>query len=100
MIRVKHTGAPWVVRWRNGRFTTVIGRQRYPICDTGTSPPGGANPRREEANAHLIAAAPDLLVCLTEIVVGLSGLVAAGSRAEQSFDRARAAIAKAHGEGQ
>lgn len=56
---VKHTGSPWVVRWRNGRFTTVIGRQRFPICDTGTSPPGQANPRREEANAFLISAAPE-----------------------------------------
>jgi hypothetical protein len=54
-----HTGAPWVVRWRNGRLTTVIGRQRFPICDTGTSPPGQADPRREEANAFLISAAPD-----------------------------------------
>jgi hypothetical protein len=97
MKTVKHTGAPWVVRWRNDRLTTVIGRQRFPICDTGTSPPGQANPRREEANAFLISAAPDLLVCLTEIVVGMSGYAAAGSRAEQSFDRARAAIAKAHG---
>lgn len=57
----EHTPGPWAVHFRFGRLTTVNGRQRYPICDTGTAPRGEANDRREEANARLIAAAPELL---------------------------------------
>lgn len=59
------TKGPWEVRWRNGRETTVSGRQHYPICDTGTAPLAGANLVREAANAALIVAAinalPDLI---------------------------------------
>lgn len=60
----KHAPGPWEVRFRFGRETTVSGRQRYPICDTGTAPLGQANHAREEANARLIAAAPDMLEAL------------------------------------
>lgn len=55
-----HTRGPWEVRLRFGRYTTVSGAQRYPICDTGTAPLANANHRREEANARLIAVAPEM----------------------------------------
>lgn len=50
------TKGPWEARLRFGRQTTVSGRQRYPICDTGTAPYAEANNRREETNAALIVA--------------------------------------------
>lgn len=67
-----HTPGPWTVHYRFGRLTTVNGRQRFPICDTGTAPLGEANHSREEANARLIAAAPDLLAALQALVTEAS----------------------------
>jgi hypothetical protein len=47
--------------------------------------------QESEANARLIASAPDLLEALIEVV-------AIADRKTDAFDRARAAIAKATGE--
>lgn len=67
----KATKGPWEARFRFGQKTTVGGRQRFPICDTGTAPHGEANVRREEANAALIVAlvnaTPDLLAQLEKV---------------------------------
>lgn len=52
---------PWEARFRFGQKTTVGGRQRFPICDTGTAPYGQANTIREEANASLIVEAINAL---------------------------------------
>ena len=57
----KATKGPWDARFRFGQRTTVGGRQRFPICDTGTAPRAQANVPREEANAALIAAAVNAL---------------------------------------
>lgn len=78
------TPGPWEVRFRFGRQTTVSGHQHYPICDTGTAPVAQANHRREEANARLISAAPDLYEALKAVLnefepgVSLSTTRAAG----------------------
>lgn len=98
MSAPKHTAGPWEVRFRFGRQTTVSGRQRYPICDTGTAPVVEANHGREEANARLIAAAPDLLEALQWLVATTEDPDAAHQG--RALDEARAAIAKATGEGQ
>ena len=50
--------------------------------------------REQEANAHLIAAAPDLYAALD----GLLGLLDAGSLYEPQAYAARAALAKARGQ--
>ncbi|MDP3491786.1 MAG: hypothetical protein Q8R82_01635 [Hyphomonadaceae bacterium] len=95
----KHTPGPWEVRWRFGRLTTVSGRQRYPICDTGTAPFRQANQRREEANARLIAAAPDLLSALRELEGWrMQALDMMPPEIRGSWMRAHAAIAKATGQ--
>jgi hypothetical protein len=52
---------------------------------------GGFSDRRLDANARLIASAPDLLASLIEVV-------AIADRKTDAFDRARAAIARATGE--
>lgn len=69
-MKAKHTPGPWEARWRSGRCTTVVGRQRAPICDTGTTID---NMQRDEANAHLIAAAPDLLDACRAALLQLNG---------------------------
>ena len=96
--KAKHTVGPWsaqrnVVNYRSGRKALEIrgaGDEliaTLPGCD------------RDAANAHLIAAAPDLLEALKAIVKSLAdqddeGLI---EHAQQMVD-ARAAIAKATGE--
>jgi len=92
---MKHTQGPWVL------FDTPVG-VGVSAAHADVAHCGGFSSDRdraeEVANARLIASAPDLLICLTELVVGLSDRVTPGSRAEQAFDRARAAIAKATGQ--
>jgi hypothetical protein len=97
-----HTPGPWVWTDRvlqgdakyagygdTGGFVTADGT---PVCWFGDSetyyPTEGTPPTA--ADARLIAAAPDLLEALIEIV-------AIADRKTDAFDRARAAIAKAHG---
>lgn len=53
-LRAKATPGPWEACFRFGQRTTINGRQRYPICDTGTAPRAQANVPRDEANAALI----------------------------------------------
>lgn len=63
------------------------------------NPIDGASPEEELANAHLIAAAPDLLAALTEAMGYLSSFENnADPTADAMVDRCRAAIAKAKGE--
>ena len=72
-----------------GGFVTADGT---PVCwfgDCETYYPTEGTPPTA-ADARLIAAAPDLLEALIEVV-------AIADRKTDAFDRARAAIAKAHG---
>ena len=53
---MKHTPGPWAV---DGRFVRSDSRKTNPICEC---PQGGIlHTGVDQANAHLIAAAPDLL---------------------------------------
>lgn len=83
----KHTPGPW--KW-TGQAVTVPSGQRLLV--NGVSLPLGNHADSEEAdaNARLIAAAPDLLEAL-------KGVVAVADRKTDEFDRARAAIANATG---
>ena len=84
-----HTSGEWKA-WRSPQGWTVRavyhdsqGRRVtcWPaFCDAGAQP--------NEANAHLIAAAPDMLAALKSVV-------RVAGRATDEFDAARAAIAKA-----
>ena len=99
----KHTPGPWRVQpytWQRGNvsvFAPKFGRAPYGACVAHTpcsDGVGGADGAL--ANAHLIAAAPELLEALKEIVDAADG--AGWEQLDPSFKKARAAIAKAIGE--
>ena len=92
----QHSPAPWEYR----AFPTEQGV----VFDISITEPGGvdvAYTYSHEANARLIAAAPDLLLLLTEIVDAVDFERGAGKENKQEAIRlliaARAAIAKAVG---
>ncbi|MGL5117545.1 MAG: hypothetical protein ACRC7C_19710 [Beijerinckiaceae bacterium] len=86
----KHTPGPWTaVRWNDNESDTYgwsfsAGGYSLPLDEVETD-----NPDECDANARLIASAPDLLKWLTEAVKTF------GPEQHELRDRARAAIAKA-----
>lgn len=111
-MKAEHTQGPWVFRVELGTVNAVDpmhsqdGRARIEICDpsNGQTWNGGALPIDErEANAHLIAAAPDLLAIL-EVILGAHDTKNNGAYMGEAVlchhyaETARAAIAKARGE--
>jgi hypothetical protein len=99
---IMHTAGPWRVidySSQNKGFIAVVGSSEVPehICDVFPfgHRPGGVKRELEQhaANAHLIAAAPDLLKTLQEIAAWPAEV--AGEH--HLVDLARAAIAKASG---
>jgi len=109
----KHTPGPWEIgtSTRGYEVCTIHGVERQPTEDgLGQSwvyvyPPRVINgewhwPDETEqlANARLIAAAPDLLAALTEIVMAAEGAgLDAKSRRKKALAAGLAAIAKAEG---
>lgn len=110
MTKVAHTPGPWSVggiSMDTGSISIRSNALRIVIADvtnaasfgdflSGAMKRGGggfeqSDARTQFANAHLIAAAPDLLAALI-------GVVAVADRATVEFDRARAAIARATGQ--
>jgi len=91
----KHTEGPWKMR-----PYTKAGETEY-LIDTGdgwtTAKVNATIPDEDRANAALIAAAPDLLDALREIVDHAEHYGAAPISADLMFSRARAAISKAEG---
>ena len=79
MSEFKGTPGPWVISFRRDEVNIPI---RGPHCVTATY-------AGSEANARLIAAAPDLLEALENI------LASEGMEFEIALERARTAIAKA-----
>jgi hypothetical protein len=87
----KGTPGPWFATTRRGSWDWLVASEADPnieVCQMFHD----ATEENEigEANAHLVAAAPDLLAAL-------KGVVAIADRKTDEFDRARAAIAKAEG---
>ena len=106
----KHTPGPWVA----GKPSSVVG---WPVVATSgrsicsityvqkskidpTVPGDGAFNRESSANAHLIAAAPDMYKALKECADALHDIATGkgGWAWEEVLDTARAALAKAAGE--
>lgn len=75
--------APWVIG-SNGASVKVVDSDGKAVCML--------TPRRDQFNGDLIAAAPELLACLLDV------LDADGDLDAMDFDRYRAAIKKATGE--
>jgi hypothetical protein len=99
MSKVTHTPGPWEVS--SGMVQTIREHEcKLPGCGThipiaymDRTPGNGTLPVERDCNAHLIAAAPDLLYALQKCVEEMEGRNAAwGCTA-----RAKAAIAKAEG---
>lgn len=106
----RHTPGPW--KSGSARTGRVFGADGYEICDPTQGPhlhvdydsdaghwattPGAYVDRTDEeieANAHLIAAAPDLLAACVELIRGDG----TSDSVQRAIDLARAAIARAEG---
>ena len=94
-----HTKGPWRLHRHHKTISNqwifqVVTDEEYGEIVAGTC----TNPQRpedvREADAHLIAAAPDLLEALSEVVEWLEH----GDHAGPMHSKARAAIAKSRGE--
>ena len=106
MTNTKHTPGPWVYESEGknnhlGKFCTEAGEL---ICDFGHDIPYEGVPGNppDFANAHLIAAAPDLLEALGEAVSAIEWWQhehgCCHGATDDELNAARAAIAKAKGE--
>jgi type VI protein secretion system component VasF len=80
----KHTPGPWTLIDDYGRFD--VDSARHNVCSVSNHDP------RHEANARLIAAAPELLAALKELCSAPNK-----KRPERVWEEARAAIVKAEG---
>lgn len=108
MSEAKHTKGPWRLEADPCHFdslTTVTGGQRmnakphaWPAYPLTVQVGGTATLMEQQANARLIAAAPELLAALQEVTMVLDRIFGVEGRepdAESISGRARAAIAKA-----
>jgi len=90
---MKHTLGPWKARKTNDGIYLIESEEGYPIVgEYGWY----GNKNTITANAHLIAAAPDLL----EACIGLIGILTPKQYSKQFpniYRKAKAAIAKAEG---
>ena len=90
-MTTKHTPGPWAVADVGEVVVCATGRT---LCDVYSSPTTGDE--QADADAHLIAAAPDLLAALEAALACLNFF---GSDQIEPFRvRCRAAIAKAKGQ--
>jgi hypothetical protein len=86
---MSYTPGPWPYRWRKG-FIRIVGSDGEDIARIHPS-------LREEVNARLISAAPDLLAALQEAINVIEYIKPEGN-GNGTIIRGRAAIAKAIGE--
>lgn len=112
MDKATYTTGPWYVGAQNDGLFIVDKPPRPAPADHPADIPGitiigavydnvfdGAGASQGTANARLIAAAPDLVEALQDIL-DYSGGAASALEDEYVMDRARAALSKALGEGQ
>ena len=97
----KHTPGPWIAV-RGYAYWEVEPQRKggerkppYQIADTCSSDPANPDKGLQEANARLIAAAPELLEALENLLKVHEG---EGGTQYNAADIVRAAIAKARGE--
>ena len=104
---IKHTAGPWVLgESSDGRhFRAVNAREHSELATVvwvmEDDDMEGAQSPECEANARLIAAAPDLLEALEMCTKAMASVLPDFNPYDQAaYDKARAAIAKAKGEEQ
>lgn len=100
-MKAKHTPGPWHVQ--PGRLHLVDDANGQGVADTHNYWRADSTEEREQANARLIAAAPDLLAALTHLLdmmhphlLDLEGDM--GRDLADAMQSARTALAKARGE--
>jgi len=96
-----HTPGPWTIGKKPRLQPYIEGADGTPVCSCGGNAPGsGAYTtetfRRRDANARLIAAAPELLEAMKLLIADVADYPA-WQRPCHALDVARAAIAKAEG---
>lgn len=91
----KHTPGPWEVGYDGPSNPVIIGgvNKLRIVALTSTLWPREGD---EEANAHLIAAAPELFAALDAVINGVGD--GFGRISPEEHDQALAALAKARGE--
>lgn len=94
MSDAKHTPGPWAVK-ANGRRGVAFNAQTFSVVDSRRVPLAGTVV--DEADARLIAAAPELLEALEAAVPRICSDACAKTHARECVN-ARAALAKARGE--
>lgn len=98
-MNAKHTPGPWYFSLSRSSTSFIVRDQdRRMVCDMSwhhSSREHYALRVESEANARLIAAAPELLEAVQELAVGL--IYIHGDKANGVLKRAMAAIAKATG---
>lgn len=94
--KVKHSPGPWAIHHGIGQNVYIYGANT--VCQI-TNPSGFyRSPKESEANAHLIAAAPELLEALKWFIeADANGEIEQGIYSTRGLYAARAAIAKAEG---
>lgn len=94
----KHTPGPWKVsEWIHGKYSgTMIDTGKDIVANVMDLLCADERPGEKAANAHLIAAAPEMLAALREIA-GYPHIEGPGLTIERARTVARATIAKAEG---
>lgn len=94
MEKTKHTQGPWTVKqWDNFPDQAVISDETNTRCLALIDKAD----EQDEANAALIAAAPDLLEALEKALADAEGAIRVDGMMLGWMDAARAALAKARG---
>ena len=95
-MEIKHTPGPWFITGSMTKYVEarIPGRMIQEVAACGPTAADDGYGEQQMANARLIAAAPELLDALEEVVQWLE----LGDHEGQMHSKARAAIAKAKGE--
>lgn len=98
MAHAQHTPAPW--RLNAGNETLVMGSNQRPIARAECGGTSGIGLAEAEANARLIAAAPELVEALLGVIdcAGLTALPGYRLELDQAVSNARALLARIKGE--
>lgn len=94
-MSTKHTPGPWQLDHRGYTFIVAAPKHGYITRDVCRMDASTMSAFHREANARLIAAAPDLLTALEEV---LPHVEFSHRQFKAEVDAARAAIAKATGQ--
>lgn len=97
MKKQQHTPGPWFITGRMTKYVEarIPGRMIQEVASCGPTAADNGYGDQQMANARLIAAAPDLLEALEEIVSAADG--DGWCQLDANLRKARAAIAKATG---